>query len=124
RLFKQAAPDRVGGRSASGLVYHSSLHLFDSCRAMISRVFSTLSFPALWWRRAAKLVALGTLCVTGELQAAPAVLASIKPLQLIAAAITDGVSTPQLVMDGGHDPHHITLRPSDRRKLQQADLVL
>jgi zinc transport system substrate-binding protein len=64
------------------------------------------------------------LCLTSPLHAAPVVVTSIKPLQLIAAAITDGISTPELVMDAGQDPHHVTLRPSDRRKLQQADVVL
>jgi zinc transport system substrate-binding protein len=56
--------------------------------------------------------------------AAPQVAASIRPLQLIAAAITDGVSEPGLVLGNGQDPHHASLRPSDRRVLAQADVVL
>lgn len=56
--------------------------------------------------------------------AAPQVAASIKPLQLIAAAITEGVSEPQLVLGNGQDPHHASLRPSDRKVLAQADVVL
>ncbi|MES2605288.1 MAG: zinc ABC transporter substrate-binding protein [Pseudomonadota bacterium] len=59
-----------------------------------------------------------------NVQAAPTVVASIKPLQLVAAAITDGVTTPVLVMNAGQDPHHASLRPSERRSLQQAALVL
>ena len=56
--------------------------------------------------------------------AAPQVAASIKPLQLIAAAITDQVSEPQLVLSNSQDPHHASLRPLDRKVLAQADVVL
>ncbi|HTR01198.1 MAG TPA: zinc ABC transporter substrate-binding protein [Candidatus Acidoferrum sp.] len=57
-------------------------------------------------------------------QAAPVVVASIRPLQLLAAALTDGISTPIVVMAPGQDPHHLSLRPADRRALEQADIVL
>src|SRR5687768_8381059 len=56
--------------------------------------------------------------------AAPQVAASIKPLQLIAEAITDGVSTPELILSNSQDPHNAALRPSDRLTLAQADIVL
>lgn len=56
--------------------------------------------------------------------AAPQVTVSIKPLQLIAAEITRGVTTPALVWAQGQDPHHVSLRPSERRLLAAADLVL
>tara|TARA_R100001377_G_scaffold70488_1_gene45944 strand:+ start:1196 stop:2095 length:900 start_codon:yes stop_codon:yes gene_type:complete len=52
------------------------------------------------------------------------VLASVKPLQLIAAAITDGVSTPQLLIPANQSPHNFSLRPSDVSHLTQADIVL
>jgi len=52
------------------------------------------------------------------------VAASIRPLQLIAAAITEEISQPQLVMDGSQDPHHPSLRPSQRRAMNQADIFL
>ncbi len=82
---------------------------------MISRGFSPF-----------RLLAAGLLCLSlpTAAAAAPQVVASIKPLQLIAAAITDGVSTPALAVGGGQDPHHMSLRPSERRDLQQAALVL
>lgn len=90
---------------------------------MISRVISRFVRAGQWWRHAVNLIAL-TCCLMQTANAAPEVVTSIKPLQLIAAAITDGISIPQLVMDGGHDPHHVVLRPSDRRKLQEADIAL
>jgi len=50
------------------------------------------------------------------------IVASIKPLQLIAAAVQDGVSTPEVLLPPGASPHHFTLRPSDIRKVREADL--
>lgn len=57
-------------------------------------------------------------------QAAPNVVVSIKPLQLIAAAVTEGLAEPTAVWAQGQDPHHVSLRPSERRLLGSADLVL
>ena len=53
----------------------------------------------------------------------PKVLVSIKPLALIAAAITDTVTTPDQLLEPGTSPHDYALRPSDVRKLATADIV-
>lgn len=50
----------------------------------------------------------------------PRVLTTIKPLQLIAAAVLDGVAEPQLLLPVGASPHSYALRPSERRALDQA----
>ncbi len=49
---------------------------------------------------------------------------TIQPLQLIAAAITDGVSEPTLILSPGFDPHHPVLRPSQRRVMGEVDVLL
>ncbi|WP_330926694.1 zinc ABC transporter substrate-binding protein ZnuA [Candidatus Sororendozoicomonas aggregata] len=54
----------------------------------------------------------------------PTVLASIKPLQLISQAITSGVSETDVLLSPGASPHSYSLRFSDRKKLDSADLVL
>ena len=51
------------------------------------------------------------------------VLTSIKPLQLIAAAVQDGVAIPEVLLPPGASPHNYALRPSDVRKVQAIDLV-
>lgn len=51
------------------------------------------------------------------------VLTSIKPLQLIAAAVQDGVGTPDVLLPPGASPHHFTLRPSDIIRVREADLL-
>jgi zinc transport system substrate-binding protein len=56
--------------------------------------------------------------------AAPQVVVSIRPLQLLAAAITEGATNPKVVWGQGQDPHHVSLRPSERRLLADADVLL
>lgn len=84
---------------------------------MTSRTHIAPSVPHL-------LLLLCALVLPSAITAAPAVAVSIRPLQLIASAITDGVTQPALVWAQGQDPHHVSLRPSERRLLDSADLVL
>lgn len=58
------------------------------------------------------------------LAAAPRVVTSIAPLQEITAAIMAGVASPELIIDGHASAHHFSLKPSQMRRLQQADLVI
>lgn len=51
------------------------------------------------------------------------VLTSIKPLQLIAAAVQDGTgSTPDVLLPPGASPHSYALRPSDLARVQNSTL--
>jgi zinc transport system substrate-binding protein len=56
-------------------------------------------------------------------QAEVRVLTSIKPLQLIAAAVQDGVAVPEVLLPPGASPHNYALRPSDVRRVQEVDLL-
>ena len=49
-------------------------------------------------------------------------LTSIKPLQLIAAAVQDGVGTPAVLLPAGASAHQYSLRPSDVQHVREADL--
>ena len=51
------------------------------------------------------------------------VVASIKPLQLIVATITNGVTQVDVLLPPGISPHSYHLKPSDARKLQVADII-
>ncbi len=55
--------------------------------------------------------------------AAPNVVVSIKPVHSLVAAIMQGVGEPQLIVDGAASPHTYSLRPSNARTLEKADLV-
>jgi len=52
------------------------------------------------------------------------VLASIKPLQLIAQAITHGVVDTEVLLPAGTTPHDYALKPSDLVRVYDAELVL
>ncbi len=64
-----------------------------------------------------------SLFAIGSAQADVRVLTSIKPLQLIAAAVQDGVAIPEVLLPPGASPHNYALRPSDVRKVQSVDLL-
>jgi len=64
-------------------------------------------------------LALSSLAAHAEVR----VLTSIKPLQLIAAAVQDGLGQPEALLPPGASPHHFALRPSDLRRVQSADLL-
>lgn len=61
---------------------------------------------------------LGAAPAQAEIQ----LLTSIKPLQLIAAAVQDGVGEADVLLPASASAHHYTLRPSDVRRLQGATL--
>ena len=64
-----------------------------------------------------------SLFAISSAQAEVRVLTSIKPLQLIAAAVQDGVAVPEVLLPPGASPHNYALRPSDVRKVQSVDLL-
>lgn len=76
----------------------------------MSRLFAALSL-------------LLTLAAGNTALAEMRVLTSIKPLQLIAATVQDGLGTPEVLLPPGASPHHYALRPSDVRNLREADLL-
>ncbi|VVP54224.1 High-affinity zinc uptake system protein ZnuA [Pseudomonas fluorescens] len=66
---------------------------------------------------------VASFLLIGSVQADVKVLTSIKPLQLIAAAVQDGVAIPEVLLPPGASPHNYALRPSDVRKVQSVDLL-
>ena len=68
------------------------------------------------------LLVTASLFSSAQAQAEIEVLTSIKPLQLIAAAVQDGVGKPAVLLPPGASPHHYAMRPSDVRQLRSSDL--
>ncbi len=66
---------------------------------------------------------VASFLLIGSAQAEVKVLTSVKPLQLIAAAVQDGVAIPEVLLPPGASPHNYALRPSDVRKVQSVDLL-
>ena len=69
------------------------------------------------------LLVTASLFGSAQAHAEIEVLASIKPLQLIAAAVQDGVGKPAVLLPPGASPHHYAMRPSDVRQIRSADLL-
>ena len=53
----------------------------------------------------------------------PSVVASIKPVHSLVAGVMQGIGTPSLIVEGGGSPHTYSLRPSNARALQNADVI-
>lgn len=51
------------------------------------------------------------------------VVASIKPIHSLVAAVMEGVGEPELIIEGAGSPHTYALKPSQARDLENADVV-
>ncbi len=54
---------------------------------------------------------------------APKVVTDIAPVHSLVARVMEGVAEPQFVVPVGSSPHHHSMRPSEARALQSADVV-
>ena len=74
-------------------------------------------------RLKASIVFLGMCFSQLSLAEEVKVVATIKPLQLIAADIVGDTGRVDVLIPPGASPHHYSMKPSDRRKLDEAGLV-
>ncbi len=70
------------------------------------------------------VAAVGAGAVAPAYAEAPRVVATIKPVHALAAAVMDGVGTPALLVRGTVSPHGLNLKPSQARTLAQANVVI
>lgn len=54
----------------------------------------------------------------------PSILVTIKPIHSLVSGLTLGISRPALLIEGTQSPHDYALKPSDRRLLNEADLII
>ena len=88
---------------------------------------------ARWHVRAAGRAARRTIwtaaCLAAACLAASAagaevrVVASIKPVHSLVAAVMAGAGSPELIITGATSPHAFSLRPSDARNIQNAQII-
>ncbi|WP_042958844.1 zinc ABC transporter substrate-binding protein ZnuA [Erwinia tasmaniensis] len=74
--------------------------------------------------RTISMLAGATVAAALALPAQAAVVASVKPVGFIAAAIADGVTPVDILLPDGASEHDYALRPSDIKRLRDADLVV
>lgn len=76
--------------------------------------------------RLAKTILLAStlLSATGASAVADVnVVASIKPVHSLVAAVMEGIGKPGIIIDGAGSPHNYALKPSQARMLENADVV-
>ena len=74
-------------------------------------------------RRLPSLTVTATLIGGTALADVPNVAVDIAPVHSLVARVMQGVGEPSLIVQPGASPHEYSLRPSEARALQEADLV-
>ena len=64
---------------------------------------------------------ISTLTFTA--QAEINVVTSVKPVHSLVSGVMEGVGTPDLIVEGAASPHTYSLKPSQAKQLEEADLV-
>ena len=64
-----------------------------------------------------------SVLLVAQANAAPVVLATIKPVHSLVAAVMAGTGTPELLIQGAQSEHSYALKPSDAEKIARATLV-
>ena len=81
------------------------------------------------WVKGVKIIGLfcASLVIPVEMVIADqkpiSVVASIKPIHSLVAAVMGDIGTPHLLLEAPSSAHHFTLKPSQARSLQAADIV-
>jgi zinc transport system substrate-binding protein len=75
------------------------------------------------WVLSGAAIAVVSLAATGARAEPVEVVVSIKPVHSLVAAVMEGVATPALLIEGAGSPHTYSLRPSEARALERADVV-
>lgn len=73
------------------------------------------------WLSGVVLLLAGLLVNTSVMAS---VLTSVRPVGFIASALTDGITTTEILLPDGASPHEYALRPSDMKRINGAELVV
>ena len=61
--------------------------------------------------------------ITSVAQAEINVVTSVKPVHSLVAAVMEGVGAPDLIVKGAASPHTYSMKPSQAKQIENADLV-
>ncbi len=68
--------------------------------------------------------AMGAVFMPGaSLAEPPTVVTSIKPLHSLVSGVMAGIGTPSVLISGGASPHTYSLRPSEAKRISQANII-
>ncbi len=106
----------LGRREYYVMLYHSDYDRHTMATSMNRYLLS--------WAVAAACCISGGATVAAPPLTAPHIVASIAPVHSLVSSVAEGITTPTLLLPPGASPHSFTLRPSDARALNGADLVV
>jgi zinc transport system substrate-binding protein len=73
-------------------------------------------------------ILLGIVCsfysAWGVAAEMPQVVVTLKPIHALVSGVMQGVGEPSLLLSGGESPHTYSLKPSQMKQLQQAQLIV
>ena len=75
-------------------------------------------------RKLLSYTALGLILGNTAFADVPKVAVDIAPVHSLVSRVMEGVGTPELVIPAGASPHGYSLRPSEAKSLQDADMVI
>ena len=75
-------------------------------------------------RKLLSYTAIGLILGSTAVADVPKVAVDIAPVHSLVARVMDGVGSPKLVIPAGASPHEYSLRPSEAKSLQDADMVI
>lgn len=78
---------------------------------------------SIFFLLASSFLAPGSPAASVESARAPAIVASIAPVQALVSGVMEGVSASALLVPANLSPHDFSLRPSHVRALENADIV-
>lgn len=99
--------------------YRNALQIAEICRLP---VLVAIALCAMFLQPTAALSA--AVSAAAEAGKPPTIAVSIKPLHSLVSAVTRGVTEPVLLLDGYSSPHTTPLKPSTRRRVQDADVLV
>ena len=70
------------------------------------------------------VLAVAALTISTAMADVPNVAVDIAPVHSLVARVMQGVGTPDLIIRSGASPHHYSLRPSEAKALQDANVVI
>lgn len=107
------------------MLYYNVLDWLASGKGFMAIGFTAIGFRAKASGLLVWLAISGGLCgaAFGQVTSPPTVVATIKPVHALVAAVMAGVGQPKLVVDGAGSPHTYALKPSDAQMLHGATLV-
>ncbi len=74
--------------------------------------------------RLSLILALFCFSLPAVAQGGLKVVVTLKPVHSLVTALMQGVGQPKLLLDDSQSPHNMSLRPSQRRMLNEADLIV